>query len=234
MLRFATHACTLGAILALAACKPAPQPGGGGQLQTACPLARDQTTQDLRGTCTATGSPANRLINPVSGDSICRRESLAMFDQGISASATFIYGENGDDTPGRVRVGIQVADGATHRGSLVKTAGADCASQTGPVAAIATDFAGRHVAIIDKERIPHCVFRSRFTRSNFAQTLTLGLPVDPSVATEQATVDEIERTLDLEAALAVNAFFGHQLAIDDGFRGRAGRCENDWAPFTGN
>lgn len=217
----------------LAACTPTPNPGGQ-PVTPVCRFAPDQTNQDVRANCTVTGAPANARINPVTGGSQCRPESLTLFDQALRAAATFIYGENGDDSVGRVRIGVAVADGATHTGSLAKSAGDGCTSHTGPVAAITTSFGGHHVAIIDKEQVPHCVFQSRFDPSSFRQTLSLGFAVDPSAATRAATIDAIERALDLEAATAVNTLFGHGSALDEAFRNRSGRCPDGWSRFTGN
>jgi hypothetical protein len=220
-------------LVVLAACTPTPNPGGG-QVTTACAFAPDQTNQDLRMNCTVTGAPGNRVINPVTGGSQCKLESLTLFNQALTVAATFIYGEGGDDSVGRVRIGAIVADGATHTGSLAKSVGNGCTSQSGPVAAISTTFGGRHVAIIDKGQVPHCVFQSRFSTSSFNQTLSLGFAVDPSAATRGATIEAIERALDLEAATAVNNLLGHDQAVDAAFRGRAGRCPDGWAQFTGS
>lgn len=219
--------------LALTACTPTPQPDGGG-VNANCAFAADQTSQDLRMTCRVSGAPGNRRINPVSGGGGCAYDSVSLFDQAVAANVTAIYGENGDDSAARVRIGTIVAAGGSHTGKVAKSAGNNCDSTFGPVADIATSFGGRHVALIDKSRTPMCVFQSRYTESDFSQTFSLVLAVDPSVATRQATVDAIHRVLDLEAARAVNRLLAPNANLGGEFAARAGRCENDWTSFTGS
>lgn len=213
------------------ACTPTPAPGGG--VATGCAFAPNQTSQDLRMNCTVTGSPANRLINPVTGGSGCAVDSLSLFQQTLTATATFIYGENGDENSGRVRIGAIVNQGSTHGGRLAKSVGFDCASTIEPVATVSTTFGGTHVALVDKSRTPKCVFQSRFSDSQFNQALSVGFTVDPSVATKDATINAITRALDLEAATAVNNILGTGGSMNAEFRRNAGRCDGDWQPFTG-
>lgn len=223
--------------LGTAACTPTPQAGGGGGgngVNAACSFAPNQTSQDLRMNCTVSGSPPNRLLNPASGGSGCKFESLSLFGQTVSAQATFIYGENGDENSGRVRIGVRVADGASHGGRLGKSAGDGCSQTVGPIVTVDTRFGGTHVALVDKGQIPMCVFESRFSPSAFTQTVSAGLSVDASAVTRDASVDAIARTLDLEAARAVNRLLAPSATLDAAFVARAGRCANGWQAFTGN
>ena len=232
-------ALTVGLLFGSAACTPTPTPsaggggGGGGGVDTNCAFAPNQTTQDLRMTCTVSGSPPNRLLNPLSSGGGCNVvESLSLFGQSVSAGATFIYGENGDDNSGRVRIGVSIADGASHTGQIAKSAVDNCIGTLGPVVSVNTAFGGNHVAIVDKGQTPMCVFRSRFEPSTFNQTLGDGLEVDVSLVTRDATVDAIHRLLDIEAARAVNRLLAPSAALDAAFERRAGRCANDWRRFT--
>jgi hypothetical protein len=178
------------------------------------------------------GAPDNRQIDPAnSQSSACSLTSLTLFDQRVSANARFVYGENGDESPSRVRIGVAIAQGGSHTGQLAKSAGNNCVSTIPPVATVTTTFAGTHVALIDKIQVPNCVFKSRFVPSQFNQSLSLVLAVDPSIATRTATENAIARTLDLEAARATNRLRGNAGSMDAAFVRRAGRCADGYSAF---
>ncbi len=224
-----------GALLVIAGCTPTPQPGGG--VTAGCAFAPNQNSTDLRMNCTVTGSPANVLIDPLNAaNRSCALTSFSLFGQTLTAPATFIWGENGDDGSARVRIGV-IVGASTHTGRLAKSTGFSCESTTGPVINLTATFSGRHVALIDKGRTPMCVFQSRYTGASFNQTGTesfTGIGGDLSFATRAATDEAIARQLDLEAARAANRLLGLGSSIDAAFESRSGRCANDYRAFEGS
>lgn len=225
------------AVLLLAACTPTPPAGGGGGggggVNSNCAFSATQTSQGLRMDCGVSGSPPNRLLNPTGGSG-CKFESFSLFGQAVSANATFVYGENGDESASRVRIGAVVNDGASHSGQLGKSAGDNCSQTVGPIVSVNTAFGGTHVALIDKMQTPMCVFQSRFVPSSFSQTISAGLSVDVGTLARDASLDAVARTLDLEAARAVNRLLRPSADLGGGFSGRAGRCADGWQPFSGS
>jgi hypothetical protein len=138
-----------------------------------------------------------------------------------------IYGENGDDGPARVRVGVTLGPG-THAGKIGKDNTLDNCATTSPPLDIMTNFAGNHVALVDKGQNPMCVFESRLVLSTFNQTLGVGVPVNISGMTKNSTQDALQKRIDLEVAKAVNGLLSPASVV-----GASGRC-NDWKAFTGN
>lgn len=208
-------------------CNPTPQPGGAAN--TGCAFAPQQTANDLRLNCTVTGALPNLRLDPfVSGNAPCGINSWTVFNQTVNTPMVAIYGENGDDSNARVRVGVTLGPG-THTGTIAKDNPADnCNSTVGLSFAINTSYSGTHVALVDKGRNPMCVFQSRLTLTNFNQTLTAGVPLDISGMTKNGTQDSLEKRIDLEVAKAVNGLLRPAAVVGD-----SGRC-NDWQPFTGN
>ncbi|VAW85214.1 hypothetical protein MNBD_GAMMA18-910 [hydrothermal vent metagenome] len=231
-----TQSITAGvAVLVVAGCVSTPTPDGG--VSTGCVFATNQTSNDLRMDCTVTGAPANVLVDPInSANRSCALTSFSLYDQTLTAPVTFIWGENGVDDIGRVRIGV-IVDTSNHTASFAKSTGFSCESIIVPVFNLSTSFSGRHVAFIDKEQTPKCVFRSRYTGATFTQTgaesLT-GVGGDLSFATQAATEDAIARQLDLEAARVVNRLLGFGSSLDDAFEGRSGRCSGDYQVFEGD
>lgn len=78
--------------------------------------------------------------------------------------------------------------------------------------------------MIDRMQTPMCVYRSRFAPDTLTQTVTAGLSVNVTEVTREATLDEITRTLDYEAARAVNRLLTPQVALGGDFARRDGRC----------
>lgn len=223
------------AILTAAGCTPTPSPSGG--VSAGCVFAPDQTSNELRMNCTITGTPANVLIDPINPENrACGLTSFSLYDQALTAPATFIWGEGGDDGQYRVRIGVVIGT-SNHTAHLAKSSGLSCESIIGPVVNLATAFSGRHTALIDKGQIPMCVFQSLYTGATFTQTGTenlTGVGGDLSFATQKATEEAIAQQLDLEAARAVNRLLGYGSSLDAAFDGRSGRCPNDYRPFDGN
>ncbi len=223
------------ALLAVIGCTPTPQPGG--QVTSECVFAPDQTSNDLRMDCTVTGSPANVLIDPVNPTNrSCALTSFSLYDQMLTAPATFIWGENGDDGQARVRIGV-IVNGSTHTAHIAKSTGFSCENTSGPVVSLSTSFTGRHVALVDKGQTPMCVFQSRYSGESFTQAGTedfTGIGGDLSFATQTATEDAISRQLDLEAARAVNRLLGLESTLDAAFEGRSGRCSDGYQTFEGD
>jgi len=181
--------------------------------------------------CTISGALPNMLINP--GDpsnTTCLPTSVLVFGQSISVPVTIILEENGDNR----RVGVRFSNG-THRGQLAKAAWPGCSAPFGPASTIATAFAGRHVALVDKEERPICVGRSRLNLSTYNQTISAGLALDVSNLTRAIVRDSIARRLDLEIARNLNAILQPSSNTREaGFVGRAGRCPTGYRPFTGD
>ncbi|MDQ2977395.1 MAG: hypothetical protein M3R69_18535 [Acidobacteriota bacterium] len=117
----------------------------------------------------------------------------------------------------------------THSGKIGKDNFTNNCATTAPTLDIATNYAGTHVALVDKGRNPMCVFQSRLVLSTFNQTLGVGIPVDISGMTKNSTQDALQKRIDLEVAKAVNGLLSPASVV-----GTDGRCPNDWQPFTGN
>jgi len=223
------------ALLVVTGCTPTPRPSN--EVSAGCEFAPNQTSTDLRMNCTVTGTPANVLIDPINPkNSSCGLTSFSLYDQMLTSPATFIWGENDDDSDARVRIGI-IVKASTHTAHLAKSTGNSCENISGPVVNLATSFSGKHVALIDKGQTPMCVFQSRYKGATFTQTGTegiTGIGGNISFATQTATEDAIARQLDLEAARAVNRLLGLGSSLDAAFEGRSGRCPNDYRTFEGN
>jgi hypothetical protein len=217
-------------------CTPTTTPQPGGVTNTACGFSPNQTTNGLSLTCTVTGPLPNLRVDPfVAGNAPCGINSWTIFEQTVNTPMVAIYGQNGDESDSRVRVGVTLGPG-THAGKIAKdnTPG-HCNSTVGPVLAISTTYAGTHVALVDKNRTPMCIFQSRLVLSSFNQTLTAGVPLDISGMTRKSTQDALEKRIDLEIAKAVNGLLSSaSLPLSNEVVGRSGRCNNDWQPFTGN
>jgi hypothetical protein len=216
----------------LSGCTETPeQPDAG--VQSACSVVPGQAGPGLTLSCDIEGTPANALVNPVDpADSSCSLLSFTLFEQELAASATLIYGENNEDWNDAVRIGAVIPSGQ-HSGRLAKSAGAECGATLPPAVQVATTFAGRHTAYVNKEADPMCVFRSRLDLSSFAQTVGVGLDIDVSLATRAGTETAIARQMDLEVARAVNGILNPSAVFTAAFEARAGRCLGDYEPFTG-
>ncbi len=217
-------------------CTPTTTPQPGGVTSTACGFSPNQTTNGLSLTCTITGPLPNLRVDPlVAGNAPCGLNSWTIFEQTVNTPIVAVFGENGDDSPARVRVGVTVGPG-THAGKIAKDNKNDgCNSTIGPVFQINTNYAGNHVALVDKGRSPMCIFESRLVLNTFNQTLTVGVPVNISGMTRNSTQDALHKRIDLEVAKAVNGLLNSAaMPLSNEVVGRFGRCENDWHPFTGN
>src|SRR5688572_15944171 len=110
----------------LPACTPTPTPGGGAPV-TGCAFAAQQGAIGLTMDCTVTGGLPNMLIDPAnSSNTGCAFTSFSLFGQTVTAPIRVIYGQNGDDSDARVRLGATI-NGATHGGSLAKSSFPGCA-----------------------------------------------------------------------------------------------------------
>ncbi len=226
-------ALALVAALALAAgCQQLPDSDGG--VATACDLPAAAAGGGTSSDCTMEGEPEAVLVNPLDpSDQSCGPFSVTLFNQSIEAQTTLILGENGFFDAGRIRVGVEIAPGSTHEGELAKAAGSACEATLPPAVAVTTSFGGRHVAIIDREPEPMCIYTSRLTLTSFSQSIELGLNLDVSEATRAGTEASIARQIDLEVAKAVNKLLAPSTEFDADFEARAGRCEDHYWPFTG-
>ena len=225
----------------LPACTPTPTPGGGAPV-TGCGFAAQQGAIGLTMDCTVTGGLPNMLIDPVnSANTGCGLASLSLFGQTVNVPIRVIYGENGDENNGRVRLGAMIPQAAgnalaTHGGSLAKAAVPNCNGITGPTVPVTTSFGGRHIAIVDKSQNPMCVFESRLDLAPYNQSIGpgLGLNLDVSGITRTAVRNALARRLDLELARAVNRLLLPAANTNAaGFVGRGGRCLNDYREFVG-
>lgn len=220
--------CVLVAIVFVSSCNPTPQPNN--PAATGCAFAPNQNANDLRLNCTVQGDIGNLRVDPfVAGNAPCGLNSWTIFNQTINTPMVAIYGQNGDDSDSRVRVGVTIGPG-THSGKIAKDNPTDnCNTTVGAQFDINTSFAGTHVALVDKGRNPMCVFQSRLDLTTFTQTLTAGVPLDISGMTKDSTRDSLHKRIDLEVARAVNRLLRPNANV-----GNSGRCPNDWTPFTGN
>jgi hypothetical protein len=213
-----------------------PTPPSAGNTTTACAFSPNQTTNGLSLTCAVTGPLPNIRLDPfVSGNAGCGINSWTVSGQTVNTPMVAIYGQNGDDSNARVRVGVTLGPG-THTGNIAKDNKLDnCNTSVGPSFAITTSYAGTHVALVDKGRNPMCVFQSRLVLTSFNQTLAAGVPLDISGMTRKGTQDALQQRIDLEVAKAVNGLLNPSaLPLSNEVVGRSGRCQNDWQPFTGN
>lgn len=228
-------AATFFALVAqLAACTPAPPPGGGGITET-CQFAGGQATSGLTMNCVLTGPIPNTRIDPfVPNNPACGINSWIVFGQTITTPITATYGQNGDDSNARVRLGVALGPG-THAGNLAKDNPADgCATTVGPSFAITTTYSGTYVGLIDKAQTPMCVFQSRLVLTAFTQNIAVGMPVDVSGVTRGAVEQALLRRLDLEMAGTVNRLLQPaSVPLPAAATNRSGRCANDYQPFTG-
>ncbi|RZI80111.1 MAG: hypothetical protein EOP38_23490 [Rubrivivax sp.] len=185
--------------------------------------------------CTIAGPLPNAQVDPVqAGSTACSATSFSVFGQSVSTGLAAIYGQNGDDNPARVRVGVTLGPG-THTGKIGKSAGNDCDAIFGPAAAISTTFGGSYVALVDKGQRPACVFQSRLTLSPFNQTLSAGLSADVSAVTRDSTRDALQKRIDLEIATQVNKLLQPaSLPLPDATVNRMGRCPDGFRTFTGS
>jgi len=243
--------CSVLTLASLTACDPTGgggnNGGGGGNtppVATNCALSANQSSQELSVDCTITGALPNALLDPFNAaNTACTPLSvtnpgsndlrdaglLTLSSQTLSAPATLIYGAQGDDNEGRVRIDINLGT-STHTAQLGKTP-PDCSVPTANFA-VTTTFAGTHVALVDKSQTPMCVFESRYTPTSFSQTIGPGGP-DAAVATRASTEAAIARQLDLQAARTVNGLLAPNANLTGGFVSRSGRCDGDYQPFGG-
>lgn len=218
----------LGGCVALAGCSSAPkqvaakpptmvlQPdcgwraGPAGESQMACLLSDDlpDTQWDA--------------ANP--GSVACSATSFSVFKQALAMPLRLAYGPKDDDGLSRVRIAGTLGPG-THQGQVGKSTGNDCDATVGPVAAISTRYGGSYTAVVDKSQVPACVLQSRLVLSSFEQTLSRTLPVNLAQAGREATIDAVQKRLDLEVAVRANkhwrpsAPFLREVAVS-----RNGRC----------
>ena len=211
-----------------------PTPPCGGQPNAGCTFAAAQGTAGLTMNCTVTGNLPNMRVDPAnSSQTACGPLTFTLFDQTANVPMTVIFGENGDDSPARVRLGATI-NGATHSGSLRKSAGENCNELTGPTFPVTTSFGGRHIALIDKGQSPMCVFESRLDLSPFNQEIGVGIPVNVSGATQAGVRNGLARRLDFELASAVNRLLAPNANLGGEFADNAGRCADGHREFVGN
>jgi hypothetical protein len=218
---------------------------GGNPVASACALNPNQTGDGLLIDCTVTGSPDTMFVDPLdSRNTACTpfnpnplanppndlRDArlLTIFNQALNVPVQISYGENGDESPARVRIGFRV-DPSTHTASVGKTP-TDCSLPTATFP-LTTQFSGRHVALIDRQQTPACVFQSAYTSATFTQTVGSGGP-DIGAASRSNIENAIARQLDLEAARVYNGLFQPNADLDRAFERRAGRCEDDYERFS--
>ena len=221
----------LGLIVVILGCHPSPP--GAGPTTTACGLSPNQSGNGLSMNCTVTGPIPNLRVDPlVAGNAPCGINSWIISGQTVNTPLVAVYGQNGDDSAARVRLGVTLGPG-THNGSIAKD-GPSCNSTVGPTLGIMTSFTGTHVALIDKTRSPMCVFQSKLTLTSFNQTIAAGVPLDISGMTKKGVQGALEKRVDLELAKAVNGLLNASANLSGAFSDDSGRCHNDWQPFTGN
>src|SRR5436190_4725551 len=220
-------------VLILIGCHPTPQPAG--VINTNCVFPPNQSTNELTMTCTITGAIPNIRVDPfASGNPTCGINSWIVSGQTVNVPSTIVYGQNGDDSNARVRVGVTLGP-STHTGSIAKDNFTDhCNTTVGSSFAINTTFSGTHVALVDKGRTPMCVFQSRLSFASFNQSVTVGLAVNVSDVTKKGTQAGLEKRLDAQIAKIVNGLLSPSTQLSDDFLNGGGRCPNDWHPFTGN
>jgi len=222
-----------GLCLTLAACQTTP--ASTSTPTTTCGFAAVQTANDLRMSCTISGSLPNTRVDPANaGSTSCNATSFSVFGQTVSTTLLAIYGQNGDDGPARVRVGVNLGPG-THAGRMGKSAGNDCDATFGPIANIGTTFGGTYIALVDKGQQPMCVFQSRLDLSTFNQTLSAGLSADVSGVTRESTSDALQKRLDLEIATQVNKLLQPaSVPLPESAAQRNGRCRDGFRTFVGS
>ena len=221
-------------IIIASGCHPT-TPGNTNTARRRAPLRLPTAFQPTRlPTGTVTGPLPNMRVDPlVAGNPQCGINSWTVSGQTVSTPLVAIYGQNGDDSNARVRLGVTLGPG-TLAGSIAKDNTLDsCNSTVGPSFAISTTFAGNQISLVDKTRNPMCVFQSKLTLTSFTQTLTAGVPVNISGMTKQGTQDGLQKRIDLELAKAVNGLLNAQAPLPANFASTNGRC-SDWQPFTGN
>lgn len=218
---------------------------GGPPVTSACLPDPDQGGDGLLIDCTVTGSPDTLFIDPLdSGNTACTpfnanpfagppndvRDArlLTVFNQALNVPVRIIYGENGDEDGARVRIGFRV-DPSTHTASVGKTP-TDC-SLPGSFFPLTTEFSGRHVAMIDKQQTPACVYQSAYTPATYTQTVG-GSGPDIGAASRSSIENAIARQLDLEAARVYNRLVQPNAILEGAFARRAGRCANDYERFS--
>lgn len=203
---------------------------------TDCNFGANQGEQGLALECTIEGDVADTFIDPLNSDNdectafdIADAGLFTLFDQSLSVPVNMIYGAEGDENPGRVRIDVTL-QGGSHDGQLGKTP-PNCGEP--PVhSAISTNFSGTQRTLIDKEASPMCVARSTYDPADFTQTLGDSGP-DIALATRNTTEDIIARRIDLEVATAVNKLLNSGLDLPDEFVDRSGRCEEGYGAFDG-
>jgi len=202
---------------------------------TNCGFALAQAGAGLRLSCTVTGPIPDAQIDPAHpGSTGCSATSFSVFSQNISTGLLGIYGQNGDDSPARVRVGVTVGTGS-HTGKIGKSAGNDCDATLGPMAMVKTSYAGTYVALVDKSQQPMCVFQSRLTLGTFNQTLSATLSDDVSGASRESTRDALQKRIDLEVATQVNKLLQPAAApLRESAMNRNGRCPDGFRTFVGS
>jgi hypothetical protein len=217
----------------LPACNPTPTPAGTQPVAT-CGFSPNQGAAGLAMDCTITGGLPRMRVDPVGpSPPACGPLTFTLFGQTVNAPVRAIFGENGDDSPARVRLGATIT-GATHSGTFAKSVGANCNSTDGPRFPVSTAFGGRHIALVDKEQRPMCVFQSRLDLAPYRQDLGVGIPVEISGLTQAAVRDALARRLDFELASAVNRLLAPGTNLGGVFATNFGRCADGHQVFVGN
>ncbi len=217
----------------LPACNPTPTPGGA-QPVAGCRFSANQGGSGLAMDCTVAGGLPSMRVDPVGpSPPACGPLTFTVFGQQVNAPIRVIYGENGDDGPARVRLGATIAD-ATHSGTLAKSVGQNCGSTDGPRFPLTTSFGGRHIALVDKQQTPKCVFESRLDLDPYRQDIGVGIPVDISGVTQAAVRDALARRFDFELASAVNRLLAPNANLGGQFATNSGRCADGHRAFVGN
>jgi hypothetical protein len=218
----------LGGCLAAAGCTPTPPPVAPA---IGCFFHGAPAGTGYAMDCAVGATLPDVHVDPVRGPG-CSLDSLRLSGQTMTVPIAVVYGDRDDDRPGRVRLGATIA-GARHAATLARSSGIDCAGTAPPAVPVETRFGGRHVALIDKDQYPMCVFESRLDLDPFVQAIGPGLGVDAAAAVRASLRDALARRLDFELASAVNHLHLPDANLESAFRTRSGRCPGDWREFTG-
>lgn len=171
------------------------------------------------------------------GSVACSSTSFSVFRQSVAMALRLSQGQGQGqkDEGGLARVRIDGTLGpGTHTGQVGKSTGNGCDATLGPVAFITTRYGGRYTAVVDRTQVPVCVSQSRLVLSTFEQTLSKALLVDLSQAGREATIDALQKRIDLEVATQANrhwrpsAPFLREVAV-----GRNGRCADGFRSLSG-
>lgn len=169
------------------------------------------------------------------GSMACGSTSYSVFRQSVAMALRLSQGQGQKDEGGLARVRIDGTLGpGTHTGQVGKSTGNGCDATLGSVAVITTRYGGRYTAVVDRTQVPVCVSQSRLVLSTFEQTLSKALLVDLSQAGREATIDALQKRIDLEVATQANqhwrpsAPFLREVAV-----GRNGRCADGFRSLSG-